>query len=158
MPDFHTSTLLFLAGCVSWTISTFSGGSGSVVLLALVTHLIRLTQVAPVLTIASLMVSPASIALSAAGGMASGRMVFARCHRRGHAGRLAPELGTNRLAHPNRRGVPVSNAMRYHLGERVRSFPMRLPCFIPVSVVVGLISGLVGASSLVSLPFYLNYV
>src|SRR5689334_149831 len=33
--------------------------------------------------------------------MASGRMVFARCHRRGHAGRLAPELGTNRLAHPN---------------------------------------------------------
>src|SRR6516162_4053348 len=51
----------------------------------------------------------------------------------------------------------VSNAMRYRLGERVRSFPMPVPCFIPVSVVVGLVSGLVGASSLISLPFYLNY-
>jgi uncharacterized protein len=34
---------------------------------------------------------------------------------------------------------------------------MRLPWFIPVSLVVGLISGVIGASSLVSLPFYLNY-
>ncbi len=34
---------------------------------------------------------------------------------------------------------------------------MRLPYFIPVSIVVGLVSGVVGASSLVSLPFYLNY-
>ena len=51
----------------------------------------------------------------------------------------------------------VSNAMRYRLGERVRSFPMPLPCFIPVSVADGLVSCLVGASSLISLPFYLNY-
>jgi hypothetical protein len=48
----------------------------------------------------------------------------------------------------------VSNAMRYRLGDRVRSFPMKLPYFIPVSVVVGLVSGLIGASSLISLPFY----
>jgi uncharacterized membrane protein YfcA len=34
---------------------------------------------------------------------------------------------------------------------------MPAPCFIPVSVAVGLVSGLVGASSLISLPFYLNY-
>ncbi len=34
---------------------------------------------------------------------------------------------------------------------------MRLPYFIPVSMMVGLVSGVVGASSLVSLPFYLNF-
>ena len=34
---------------------------------------------------------------------------------------------------------------------------MRRPWFIPVSIAVGLISGVVGASSLVSVPFYLNY-
>jgi uncharacterized membrane protein YfcA len=34
---------------------------------------------------------------------------------------------------------------------------MRLHWFIPVSIAVGLISGVIGASSLVSLPFYLNY-
>jgi hypothetical protein len=39
MPNLQTSALLFLAGCVSWTISIFSGG-GSVILLATVTHLI----------------------------------------------------------------------------------------------------------------------
>ncbi len=34
---------------------------------------------------------------------------------------------------------------------------MQLPWFIPVSVVVGVVSGVIGASSLVSAPFYLNY-
>jgi hypothetical protein len=34
---------------------------------------------------------------------------------------------------------------------------MRLPWFIPLSLAVSLISGVIGASSLVSLPFYLNY-
>src|SRR5579862_3061263 len=64
MPVLLTPALLFIAGCASWTISTFSGGAGSVVLLATVTHLIRVTQVAPVVTLASLMASPARIAVS----------------------------------------------------------------------------------------------
>ena len=34
---------------------------------------------------------------------------------------------------------------------------MRLPWFIPVSVAVGIVSGVIGASSLISVPFYLNY-
>src|SRR6516165_4154172 len=62
MPDLQTRALRFFAGC--GTISTFSGGSGSLILLAVATHLIRLTQVAPVITVASLMASPARIALS----------------------------------------------------------------------------------------------
>ena len=63
MPNLQTSALLFLAGCVSWTISIFSGGGGSVILLATVTHLIRVRQVAPVVT-RSLMASPVRIAIS----------------------------------------------------------------------------------------------
>jgi uncharacterized membrane protein YfcA len=51
----------------------------------------------------------------------------------------------------------VSTPFQCRLGGRARSFPMQLPWFIPVSVAVGLISGVVGASSLVSEPFYLNY-
>ena len=64
MPDLQTSVLLFLAGWASWTISTFSGGAGSIVLLATLTHLIRVKSVAPVVTIASLMASPARITVS----------------------------------------------------------------------------------------------
>jgi uncharacterized membrane protein YfcA len=44
VPDLETTVLLFVAGFVSWTISTFSGGAGSIVLLAAVTHLIRATS------------------------------------------------------------------------------------------------------------------
>jgi uncharacterized membrane protein YfcA len=107
MADPLTPALLFLAGCVSWTISTFSGGAGGVILLATVTHLIRVTQVAPVVTVASLMASPRSHRpLMAAGGMAGGAMVSAWRRHGGDAGRLALELGAGRLAHPPCRGVP----------------------------------------------------
>ncbi len=51
----------------------------------------------------------------------------------------------------------VSTPFQYRVGERTRSFPMPLAGFIPVSIAVGLVSGVIGASSLISVPFYLNY-
>ena len=72
MPDLETTVLLFVAGCISWTISIFSGGGGSIVLLAAVTHLIRVKTIAPVITIASLMASPTRI-LGLVGGLSSGQ-------------------------------------------------------------------------------------
>jgi uncharacterized membrane protein YfcA len=158
MPNLQTSALLFLAGCVSWTISIFSGGGGSVILLATVTHLIRVRQVAPVVTLASLMASPVRIAIS-------WRRVEWRVVKWYLPGAMAGAmLGGWLLSWARGEWLTlivgmflVSSPMQYRLGERARSFPMPLPCFIPVSVVVGLVSGLVGASSLISLPFYLNY-
>jgi len=158
VPDLETSILLFVAGCASWTISTFSGGAGSIVLLAAVTHLIRVKTIAPVITIASLMASPTRILVSwrliewpvvrwylpgAISGAIAGSWIFTWAN----AAWLGVILGL----------FLVSTPVQYHLGGRARSFPMRLPWFIPVSFAVGLISGVIGASSLVSLPFYLNY-
>ena len=158
VPDFETAVLLFIAGCVSWTISIFSGGAGSIILLAAVTHLIRVKTVAPVITIASLMASPMRILVSwrliewavvrwylpgAISGAIVGSLIFARAN----ALWLSLIVGL----------FLVSTAIQYRLGGRARSFPMRLPWFIPVSLVVGLISGILGASSLISIPFYLNY-
>ncbi len=154
MPDLWTSALLFLAGCASWTIGTFSGAAGSVILLAIVTHLIRVTTIAPVVTVASLMASPTRIAVSwrqiewrvvrwylpgAISGAIAGGWVFAR------AGTAWIELLVGMFL--------VSTPFQYHLGRRARSFPMRPPWFVPVSVIVGLVSGVVGASSLISMPF-----
>ena len=51
----------------------------------------------------------------------------------------------------------VSTPFQYRLGGRAISFPMRLVWFVPVSLAVGVILGVVGASSLISVPFYLNY-
>ena len=158
MPDIQTSALLFLAGCASWTISTFSGGAGSIVLLAIVTHLIRLKTIAPVVTIASLMASPARIVVSwrriewrvvrwYLPGAIIGAMLGGWIFTWADAAWLSLIVGL----------FLVSTPFQYRLGGRARSFPMRLPWFIPLSLAVGLISGVVGASSLVSMPFYLNY-
>ncbi len=53
MPDVQISVLLFIAGFVSWIISTFSGATGSIALLATLTYLIRVKTIAPVVTTAS---------------------------------------------------------------------------------------------------------
>jgi uncharacterized membrane protein YfcA len=158
VPDLETTLLLFVAGCISWTISTFSGGGGSIVLLAAVTHLIRVKTIAPVITIASFLASPTRILISwrliewpvvrwylpgAICGAIIGSWIFAKVG----AVWLSVIVGM----------FLISTPMQYRLGGWARSFPMRLHWFIPVSLAVGLISGVIGASSLVSLPFYLNY-
>ncbi len=158
MPTLETTILLFVAGCVSWTISIFSGAGGSIVLLAAVTHVIRVRTIAPVITIASLMASPTRILVSwklvewpvvrwylpgAISGAFVGGWVFATTD----VAWLGVIVGL----------FLVSTPIQYHLGGRAKSFPMRLPWFIPVSISVGLISGVIGASSFISLPFYLNY-
>jgi len=51
----------------------------------------------------------------------------------------------------------ISTPFQYRFGSRPRSFPMRLAWFVPLSFAVGLISGVIGASSMVSASFYLNY-
>ena len=51
----------------------------------------------------------------------------------------------------------VSTFWQYRLGDRSQSFRMRLHWFLPVSFVSGLTSAVVGASGLLANPFYLNY-
>ena len=156
--DPQIAVLLFIAGSISWTISTFSGGAGSVILLAIVTHLVRVTQIAPVVTLASLLASPTRILLS-------WRLVEWRVVRWYLPGAMAGAvLGGWLLSSVRSDWLPlivglflISSAMRFCRGDRDRSFTIPLPCFIPVSVIVGLVSGLIGASSLISLPFYLSY-
>ncbi len=158
MPSLEESVQLFVAGFVSWTIGIFSGGGGSLILLAVVTHLIRVRMVAPVVTIASLMASPTQILVSwrlidwtvvrwylpgAVGGAVVGSWIVS------FAGTSWLRLIVGLFL--------VSTPLQYRFGHRERSFPMPLPLFIPVSVAVGLVSGVIGASSMVSAPFYLNY-
>src|SRR6516165_9618837 len=141
LPDLGTSILLFVAGCVSWIIGIFPGGGGSIVLLAVITHLIRVKTIAPVITIASLMAGPTRILVSwqliewpvvrwylpgAIGGAIIGSWFFTWAN----AAWLRVIVGL----------FLVSMPVQYRFGAQARPFPMRLPWFIPVSA-----------------PFYLNY-
>jgi uncharacterized protein len=145
---FETAILLFVGGFLSWTISTFSGAAGSIVLLAMVTQLIRVRAVAPVVTIASLMASPTRILVrwylpGAICGAILGSWIFTWTDS------IWLKLVVGLFL--------VSTPMQYKWRDRASSFPMRLPWFVPVSILSGVISGMLGASSLISVPFYLNY-
>lgn len=114
--------------------------------------------VAPVITFTSMIASPARIVLfwddiewrvvwwylpGAAMGAIFGGWIFA--HVSGQFVQICIAL------------FLISTVWRSRLGDRARSFRMRLPWFLPVSFVSGMTSAIVGASGLLANPFYLNY-
>jgi len=153
-----TDLALFVAGFVSWAISTLAAGGGSILIVAVIAAILRGQAIAPVVTMASLLASPARMILlwryidwrvvrwylpGATAGAVLGGWVFTL---------ISPRLAQIVLA-----VFLVSTVWQYRLGERARSFEMRLPWFVPVSFVSGLTSAVVGASGLLANPFYLNY-
>jgi uncharacterized protein len=158
MPAGWTDAALFAAGFVSWAISTLAAGGGSVLIVAAVAFVLRGQAVAPVVTMASALASPARMVLlwrwidwrvvrwylpGATAGALLGGWVFSRVGTHWLQVALALFL--------------ISTAWQYRLGARARSFAMRLPWFVPISFVSGLTSAVVGASGLLVNPFYLNY-
>lgn len=150
--------LLVFAGFISWSLSTMAAGGGSMLLLPAVSYMAPAAEVAPIVTVASLIASPArgvllwsSIRWRVVGHYAPGAMVGA-------------VLGSFAFARTSAGWLQVlvaifltSTIWQYRFGARPRSFDMRLPWFVPLSLAVGAISGLVGASGLIANPFYLNY-
>ena len=153
---------LFCAGFLSWAISTLAAGGGSLLIVAAISFIIGGQMIAPVITLTSLMASPARMILlwdqidwrlvrwyrpGAASGAASGAAVGGWAFSRAGAQWIELALALFLL----------STLWQYRFGERERSFTMRLPWFVPVSFISGLISAMVGASGLLANPFYLNY-
>jgi len=149
---------LFLAGFVAWIISTLSAGGGSIVMVAAASTMLGGHAIAPVVTVTSLVAAPARIGLfwkhidwrlallylpGAAAGAILGGWIFT--------------LLSARLVQTCVGLFLISTAWQFRLGERARSFTMRLPWFVPVSFVSGMTSAVVGASGLLANPFYLNF-
>ena len=149
---------LFAAGLVSWVISTLAAGGGSILMVAAASAMLGGHAVAPVVTFTSLTAAPARIGLfwshidwrvvgwylpGATAGAILGGWIFTLL-----SGRVVQTCVALFL---------ISTAWQYRLGNRARSFRMRLPWFLPVSFVSGMTSAIVGASGLLANPFYLNY-
>ena len=140
---------LFAAGFVSWAISTLAAGGGSVLIVAAVALILRGQAIAPVVTVTSVLASPARMILlwrfidwrvvcwylpGATTGALLGSWTFAH-------------IGTQWLQIVLALFL-ISTAWQYRMGVRPRSFTMRLPWFLPMSFASGLTSAVVGASGL----------
>ena len=149
---------LFVAGFASWAISTLAAGGGSVLIVTAVAVILRGEAIAPVVTMTSVVASPARMILL-------WRFIDWRVVRWYLPGAITGALvGGWAFAHIGTGWLQIvlalfliSTAWQYRLGERARSFNMRLPWFVPVSFASGLTSAVVGASGLLANPFYLNY-
>ena len=139
-------------------MSTFAAGGGSMLMVAAASGLLRGHAIAPVVTLTSLIAGAGRLVFfwrhvdwrvvlwylpGAIGGALLGGWIFTW---------LSADLVQICSAL-----FLISTVWQYRLGERARSFRMRLPGFLPVSFASGMISAIVGASGVLANPFYLNY-
>ena len=118
-----------------------------------VAAILRGQAIAPIVTMASMLASPARMILL-------WRFIDWRLVRWYLPGATAGAiLGGWAFAHIGTQWLQImlalfliSTAWQYRFGKRTRSFTMRLPWFVPVSLVSGLTSAVVGASGLLANP------
>jgi len=153
-----THLLVFSVAFASWSTNTLAAGGGSLLLVATLSYAIPLSDVAQVVTIASLVAGIGRLTLS--WRLVDWQVVY--WYVPGTV--IGAVAGAWAFAHIDAAWLQVlvglfltSTAWQYRLGVRERSFRMTLAGFMPVSFVIGLVSAVIGASGLLANPFYLNY-
>jgi hypothetical protein len=149
---------VFLVAFACWSVNTLASGGGSLLMVAGLMYVIPAQNVAPVVSLGSLVAGIVRVTVSwrliewrvtawytpgAVFGAIAGTWLFTRLDQ--SLSQILVEL------------FLAGSALHFRFGQREQSFAMRAAWFVPVSFVVGAISALVGASGIIALPFYLNY-
>jgi uncharacterized membrane protein YfcA len=150
--------VLLIFGALSWYICTLAAGGGAMLMIPLVGLLIGPHLVAPTITIGSVIAAPSRVLLFwpyinwsvirwMLPGSILGAMVGAYIYSQMHPIWLQLLVGI----------FLMSTLVQYRLGRKQSSFPMRLPYFFLLGVVVAFLSGIIGAIGPVQNPFFINY-
>ncbi len=149
---------LFLAGALSFMISTVAGGGGALMLLPVVNGIVGVSATAPVVQLGAFIGRPARLILfwkdihwpvvwyyvpTALAGSILGAWLFTQLHWEWLKVILAIFL--------------ISTIFQYRFGRKKQSFPVSIQHFIPLGFVVALVSTIAGGAGPVLNPFYLNY-
>lgn len=149
--------LLVISGFLAWIISTIGGGGGAMILVPIVGFVAGTQAVAPVVTLATLIAGGGrafvfwrdidwSVVTWALPGAVIGGLLGAALFSTAPAEWLRIAIGL----------FLVSTVFQYRFGKKKRTFRVRKWWFLPAQIVMGFLSGLVGAVGPVMNTLYLN--
>jgi uncharacterized protein len=149
--------IVTIGAFIGYVISTVGGGGGSLLLVPVVTFALGSRAVAPVLSLGEMLSRPVRLVIfwrdidwsvakyhipGSVVGAALGAYIFANLELRW----LQVVVGL----------FLISTAFQYGFGEKERSFTMKAIYFLPLGLVVSLLSAVIGATGPVENPFYLK--
>jgi uncharacterized membrane protein YfcA len=149
--------LLALSGFGAWIVSTIAGGGGATLLVPLVGFIVGAQAVAPVVTLASLIGGGGRVLVFRRGidwtvvawgvpGAVVGALLGAALFAHAPAEWLQVFVGL----------FLVSTVFQYRFGRKERTFRAPKWWFLPAEIIVGFVSGLIGAVGPVINALYLN--
>jgi uncharacterized membrane protein YfcA len=149
--------LLVASGFVAWIVSTVGGGGGATLLVPLVGFIAGAQAVAPVTTVATLIAGGGrafvfwkdidwSVVAWGLPGAAIGALLGAALFSKAPAEWLQIFVGL----------FLISTVLQYRFGEKERTFKAQKWWFFPVEIVIGFLSGLIGAMDPIMNTLYLN--
>jgi uncharacterized membrane protein YfcA len=149
--------LLAASGFVAWIVSTIGGGGGAMLLVPLVGFIAGAQAVAPVVAVATLIAGGGralvfwkdidwSVVAWALPGAAIGAMIGAALFANASAEWLQIFVGL----------FLISTILQYRVGKKERTFSVARWWFFPAELLVGFLSGLIGAMGPIMNTLYLN--
>lgn len=150
-------SLLFVLGIAAFTLSTVSGGGGSLVLVPVLNWLIGVGQTAPVLNLGTFIGRPSRLFIFWK------HINWTVCLYYAPAAIAGAWLGAWLFNHFRMEWLQIivglfliSTIWQYKFGKEEKSFDMKHWYFIPLGLVVSILGTIIGALGPVLNPFYLN--
>lgn len=155
--DFFIVFLLGIAGAISFSLSTLSGGGGALLLIPFINFLIGTTKTAPIINLGAFISRPSRIIIfwnniewkvfwyyvpAAMFGAFIAAWFFSEMNIAWLQFIIALFL--------------ISTFFQYRFGKKERSFPVAIWYFIPLGLIVSILGTFTGGMGPILNPFYLN--
>tara|TARA_R110000787_G_scaffold86285_3_gene183986 strand:- start:89 stop:850 length:762 start_codon:yes stop_codon:yes gene_type:complete len=155
--DFLLILVLFIAGVISFSISTISGGGGALMLIPLLNFIVGTTKTAPIINLGAFISRPSRIILFWKNIVWKIFWYYVPSAMLGAflAAWFFSEMKINWLQIIVALFL-ISTFFQYRFGKKEQSFKVQLWYFIPLGFLVSIIGTFTGGMGPILNPFYLN--